>query len=76
MLSSLKMCTFKRKSKDDKSKKVLPSEQLSLILKFNIPLKFKDPSVPTISCYIGEHRIERAIWILVLVLICYHILFT
>jgi len=55
------MCTFKRKSKDDKSKKVLLSEQLSSILKCDTPPKFKDPGVPTISCYIGNHKIERAL---------------
>jgi len=55
------MCTFKRKSKDDKSKKVLLSEQVSSILKFDTPPKFKDPGVPTISCFIGNHKIERAL---------------
>jgi len=55
------MCTFKRKSKDDKSKKVLLSEQVSSILKCDTPPKFKDPSVPTISCFIGNHKIERAL---------------
>ena len=44
------MCTFKRESKDDKSKKVLLSEQVSYILKFETSPKFKDPGVPTISC--------------------------
>jgi len=53
------MCTFERKSKEDKSKKVLLSEQVSFILKFGTPCKFKDPSVPTISCFIGNHKIER-----------------
>jgi len=37
------MCTFKRKSKDDKSKKLLLSEQMSSILKFDTLAKFKDP---------------------------------
>ena len=55
------MCTFKRKSKDDKSKKVLLSEQVSSILKRNTPPKFKDLGVPTISCFIGNHKIERAL---------------
>ena len=60
------MCTFERKSKDDKSKKVLLSEQVSSILKFDTPHNFKDPGVPTISCFIGNHEIERALLDLVL----------
>ena len=55
------MCTFKRKLKDNKSKKVLLSEQVSSILKCDTPPKFKDPSVPTISCYISNHKIEKAL---------------
>jgi len=55
------MCTFKRKSKDDKSKKVLLSEQVSSILKWDTPPKFKDPGVPTILCFIDNHKIERAL---------------
>jgi len=55
------MCTFKRKSKDDKSKKVLLSEQVSSILKCDTSPKFKDPGVPTISCFIGSHKMERAL---------------
>jgi len=55
------MHTFKRKSKDDKSKKVLLSEQASSILKCDTPPKFKDPGVPTISCYIGNHKFEMTL---------------
>ena len=55
------MCTFKRKSKDDKSKKVLLNEQVSSILKFDTPPKFKDPGVSTISCFIGNHKIKRTL---------------
>ena len=40
------MCTFKRKSKDNKSKKVLLSEQVSSILKCDTPSKFNDPGCP------------------------------
>ena len=36
------MCTLKKKSNDDKSKKVLLSEQVSTILKFDTLPKFKD----------------------------------
>jgi len=53
------VCTFKRKSKDDKSKKLLLSEQVCSILKYDTSPKFKDPGIPTISCYIGDHKIER-----------------
>jgi len=55
------MCTFKRKSKDDKSKNVLLSEQVSSILKCDTPPKFKDPGVPTISYFIGNHKIKSAL---------------
>jgi len=55
------MCTFKRKSKDEKSKKVLVNEQVNSILKCDTPLKFKDSGIPTISCYIGNHKIERVL---------------
>jgi len=48
------MCTFKAKSKDDKSQKVVLSEQVSSILKH-------DPGVPTISCFVGNHKIEGAL---------------
>jgi len=56
------MYTFKRKSKDDESKKILISEQVSSILKCDTPSKFKDPSVPTVSCCIGNHKIKRALF--------------
>ena len=55
------MCTFKRKSKDNKSEKVLLSEQVSSILKGDTPPKFKDPGIPTTSCYIGNYKIEMAL---------------
>jgi len=55
------MCTFKRKSKDSKSQKALLSEQVSSILKHNTPPKFKDHGIPTISCYMGNHKIERTL---------------
>ena len=34
---------------------------MSSVLQFSTPLKHKDPDVPTISCYIGDHRIDRAL---------------
>jgi len=39
------LCTFERKSKNDNLKKVILSEQVSFILKFDIPPKFRDPGV-------------------------------
>jgi hypothetical protein len=33
----------------------------SAILQNNNALKYKDPGCPTISCFIGEHKIERAL---------------
>ena len=35
--------------------------QTSDILQNNNALKHKDPGCPTISCFIGEHKIERAL---------------
>ena len=55
------MCTFKRKSKDAKSQKVFLSKQVSTILKHNTPPKLKNPGVPTISYFIGNHKVERAL---------------
>jgi len=55
------MCTFKMKSKDNKSKNVLLSEQVSSILKFDTSHKLKDPGVPTISYYICNHKIDMAL---------------
>jgi len=33
----------------------------SAILQNNNTLKYKDPGCPTISCFIGEHKIEKAL---------------
>ena len=35
---------------------------MSSILKFDTPPKFKDLGVPTISCFIGNHKIERPLF--------------
>ena len=43
------------------NKKAFLAEQVSAILQNNNALKNKDPSCPTISCFIGEHKIERAL---------------
>ena len=52
------LCTVKRKL--DVKKKAFLAEQVSTILQNNYALKYKDPGCPTISCFIGEHKIERA----------------
>jgi hypothetical protein len=53
------LCTVKRKL--NVKKKVFLAEQVSVILQNNNALKYKDPGCPTISCFIGEHKIERAL---------------
>jgi len=42
-------------------KKAFLAEQVSVILQNNNALKYKDLGCPTISCFIGEHKIERAL---------------
>jgi len=42
-------------------KKAFLAEQVSVILQNNNVLKYKDPGCPTISYFIGEHKIERAL---------------
>jgi len=53
------LCTVKRKL--DVKKKAFLAEQVSTILQNNYALKYKDPGCPTISCFIGEHKIEIAL---------------
>jgi len=53
------LCTMKRKL--NVKKKAFLAEQVSVILQNNNDLKYKDPGCPTISCFIGEHKIERAL---------------
>jgi len=53
------LCTMKRKL--NVKKKAFSAEQVSVILQNNNALKYKDPGSPTISCFIGEHKIERAL---------------
>ena len=48
------------KRKLNVKKKAFLAEQVSAILQKNNALKYKDPGCPTISCFIGEHKIERA----------------
>ena len=40
-------------------KKAFFVEQVRVILQNNNDLKYKDPGCPTISCFIGEHKIEK-----------------
>jgi hypothetical protein len=53
------LCTVKRKL--NVKKKVFLAEQVSAILQNNNALKYKDLGCPIISCFIGEHKIERAL---------------
>jgi hypothetical protein len=53
------LCTVKRKL--NVKKKAFLAEQASVILQNNNALKYKDLSCPTISCFIEEHKIERAL---------------
>jgi len=53
------LCTVKRKP--NVKKKAFLAEQVSVILQNNNALKYKDPGCPIISCFIGEHKIERTL---------------
>ncbi|KAL9374047.1 hypothetical protein Peur_033667 [Populus x canadensis] len=53
------LCTVKRKL--NVKKKAFLAEQVSAILQNNNALKYKDLGCPTISCFIGEHKIEKAL---------------
>jgi len=53
------LCTVKRKL--NVKKKAFLVEQVSVILQNNNALKYKDTGCPIISCFIGEHKIERAL---------------
>jgi len=43
------------------SKKVFLATNISELLSNQIPVKYKDPSCPTISCTIGQAEISRAL---------------
>ena len=47
--------------KTECEKKAFLAEQVSVILQNNNALKYKDPGYPTISCFIREYKIERAL---------------
>jgi hypothetical protein len=53
------LCIVKRKL--NVKKKAFLVEQVSAILQNNNALKYKDPGCPKISCFIGEHKIEKAL---------------
>jgi len=52
------LCTVKRKL--NVKKKASLAEQVNAILQNNNALKYKDPDCPTISYFIGEHKIEKS----------------
>jgi len=53
------LCTVKRKM--NVKKKAFLVEQVSVILQNNNALRYKDPGCLIISCFIGEHKIEKAL---------------
>jgi hypothetical protein len=53
------LCTMKRKQ--NVKKKTFLAKQESVILQNNNALKYKDLGCPTISCFIGEYKIEKAL---------------
>jgi hypothetical protein len=53
------LCTVKRKL--NVKRKAFLAEQVGVVLQNNNVLKYKDPSCPTISCFIGEHKIEKVL---------------
>jgi hypothetical protein len=53
------LCTAKRKL--NVKKKSFLAEQVSVILQNNNALKYKDPGCPSISCFIEEHKIKKAL---------------
>ena len=53
------MCTKKRKT--NIFKKVFLASNISELLTMPIPIKYKDPGSPTISCIIGHTTINRAL---------------
>ena len=52
------LCTHKRKSRTNVSKKVLLTEQVSSVFQSIAPPKLQDPDTPTISIVIRSHVIE------------------
>jgi hypothetical protein len=55
------LCTQKQRTRANTPNKVFLIEQVSSILQHSLPSKFKDPSAPTISCIIEDHKIDKAL---------------
>jgi hypothetical protein len=53
------LITIKRRN--NVPRKVCLIEQVSSILQYRLPIKYKDPGCPTISCTIGVNNIEKAL---------------
>jgi hypothetical protein len=51
----------KVKRKTNVPKRAVLTEQVSSILQCKLPIKYKDPGCPTITCMIGVSQIERAL---------------
>jgi hypothetical protein len=49
------------KRKTNVPKKAFLTEQVSSIFQYKMPVKYKDPRCPTITCKIGDNRAERAL---------------
>ena len=49
------------KRKQSVKKNIYLASQVSAIIRNDLPPKFKDPSTPTISCVIGERKINNAL---------------
>ena len=53
------LCTVKRKM--NVKERAFLTEQVSSILQFKTPPKYKDPGCPTIACLIGNQRVDQAL---------------
>jgi hypothetical protein len=53
------LVTVKRKT--NVPRKAFLTEQVSFILQFKMPVKYKNPGCPTIACKIGDNRAEIAL---------------
>ena len=53
------LCTRKRKT--NVRKQAYMAASASSFIQSDIPLKYKDPGCPTISCHIGNFKIEKAL---------------
>ncbi|XP_052197344.1 uncharacterized protein LOC127804512 [Diospyros lotus] len=53
------LCTVKRKI--NVREKAFLTEQVSAILQFKTPPKYKDPGCPTITCIIGSQQVNQAL---------------